>query len=138
MSKSRNISLLALAMGGFALGFAEFAMMGILPDVAAGMNVSIPYAGNYISAYAIGVCFGTLILVFGHNISPKKLLVLFAVLMCIGNGMAAIAPNSGMMLIARFISGLPHGAYFGTATLVAKSLAEPGHEAQAVSIMVLG
>ena len=131
-------SLLCLAMGGFALGFAEFAMMGILPDVAAGMGVSVPYAGNYISAYAVGVCFGTLILVFGHNVAPKKLLVFFAVLMCVGNGMAALAPSSGALLVARFVAGLPHGAYFGTATLVAKGLAEPGREASAVSIMVLG
>lgn len=76
-SSSTMRSLLCLAMGGFALGFAEFAMMGILPSVAQGMDVSIPYAGNYISAYAVGVCFGTLFLVLGHNISPKKLLVFF-------------------------------------------------------------
>ena len=137
-SSSTMRSLLCLAMGGFALGFAEFAMMGILPSVAQGMDVSIPYAGNYISAYAVGVCFGTLFLVFGHNISPKKLLVFFAVLMVLGNGMAAIAPNSPALLVARFVAGLPHGAYFGAATLMAKELAEPGKQAQAVSIMVLG
>lgn len=140
MSGKNNImrSLLCLAMGGFALGFAEFAMMGILPSVAQGMDVSIPYAGNYISAYAVGVCFGTLFLVLGHNIAPKKLLVFFAVLMVVGNGMAALAPNSPALLIARFVAGLPHGAYFGAATLMAKELAEPGKQAQAVSIMVLG
>ncbi len=137
-SGSTMRSLLCLAMGGFALGFAEFAMMGILPSVAQGMDVSIPYAGNYISAYAVGVCFGTLFLVFGHNISPKKLLFFFAVLMVLGNGMAAIAPNSPALLVARFVAGLPHGAYFGAATLVAKELAEPGKQAQAVSTMVLG
>ena len=137
-SGSTMRSLLCLAMGGFALGFAEFAMMGILPGVAQGMDVSIPYAGNYISAYAVGVCFGTLFLVFGHNISPKKLLVFFAVLMVLGNGMAAIAPNSPALLVARVVAGLPHGAYFGAATLMAKELAEPGKQAQAVSIMVLG
>ena len=137
-SSSTMRSLLCLAMGGFALGFAEFAMMGILPSVAQGMDVSIPYAGNYISAYAVGVCFGTLFLVLGHNISPKKLLVFFAVLMVLGNGMAAIAPNSPALLVARFVAGLPHGAYFGAATLVAKELAEPGKQAQAVSVMVLG
>lgn len=131
-------SLIALAMGGFALGFAEFAMMGILPDVAAGMSVSVPWAGNFISAYAMGVCFGTLFLVFGSRIPPQRLLVLFAVLMVAGNAMAAVSPDPAVMLAARFVSGLPHGAYFGTATLVAKTLAEQGKEAQAVSIMVLG
>ena len=130
--------LLALAMGAFALGFAEFSMMGILPDVAAGTGVDIPTAGNYVSAYAIGVCFGALILVFGHNIAPKRLLVAFAVLMVIGNGLAAAAPSAHTLLAARFVAGLPHGAYFGTATLVAKKLAAPGKEAAAVSTMVLG
>lgn len=130
--------LLALAMAAFALGFAEFSMMGILPDVAAGTGVDIPTAGNYVSAYAIGVCFGALILVFGHNIAPKRLLVAFAVLMVIGNGLAAAAPSAHTLLAARFVAGLPHGAYFGTATLVAKKLAAPGKEAAAVSTMVLG
>ncbi len=131
-------SLIALALGAFALGFTEFSMMGILPDVAASTGVSIPTAGNYISAYAIGVCFGALILVFGHNVPAKRLLVAFALLMVVGNGLAAAAPNALALMGARFIAGLPHGAYFGTATLVAKRLAEPGKEASAVSIMVLG
>ena len=131
-------SLLALAAGAFILGAAEFAMMGILPQAAEAMHVSIPFAGNYISAYAIGVCVGTLILVFGRRIPPRTLVIIFMVLAVLGNAMSAISFNSPMLIIARFISGLPHGAFFGTATLIAKTVADKGKEAQAISAMVTG
>ena len=131
-------SILALASGAFILGAAEFVMMGILPQTAASMHVSIPAAGHYISAYAIGVCFGTLILVFGRKVPPKNLIILFMAIALAGNTLSAIAVNSPMLLAARFISGLPHGAFFGTATLIAKTLADKGKEAQSVSMMVTG
>lgn len=125
-------------MGAFAVGFAEFIMMGVLTEVAATIDVSVPYAGNFISSYAIGVCAGTLILVFGRKVAPKNLLIIFMVICSVGNGLAAIATNSGFLILARFISGLPHGAYFGTATIAAQRLARPGEEARSVGIMVLG
>lgn len=131
-------SLLALASGAFILGAAEFVMMGILPQTAQAMNVSIPTAGSYISAYAIGVCFGTLILVFGRKIPPKNLIILFMIIALTGNLLSTVAMNSPMLIVARFIAGLPHGAFFGTATLIAKLLAEPGKESQAVASMVTG
>ncbi|OZG63168.1 MFS transporter [Bifidobacterium lemurum] len=131
-------SLLALASGAFILGAAEFVMMGILPQTAATMNVDIPTAGNYISAYAIGVCIGTLMLVFGRKVPPKRLVILFMLLALTGNLLSTVAVNSPMLLAARFISGLPHGAFFGTATLIAKTVADKGKEAQAVSLMVTG
>ncbi len=131
-------SILALASGAFILGAAEFVMMGILPQTAAAMNVSIPAAGHYISAYAIGVCFGTLILVFGRKVPPKNLIILFMIIALVGNTLSTVAVNSPMLLTARFISGLPHGAFFGTATLIAKTLADKGKEAQSVSMMVTG
>lgn len=131
-------SLLALASGAFILGAAEFVMMGILPQTAATMNVDIPTAGNYISAYAIGVCIGTLILVFGRKVPPKHLVILFMLLALTGNLLSAVAVNSPILLAARLISGLPHGAFFGTATLIAKTVADKGKEAQAVSLMVTG
>ena len=133
-----NKGLVALASGAFAFGFAEFVMMGTLPTVAVGVGVSVPAAGNFISAYAIGVCFGTLILVFGHSVAPKRLLLLFMVLAFVGNAGAALAPNAQLLTVARFVSGMPHGAFFGTATIVAKELAQKGREGQAVAIMVLG
>ncbi|NMN01970.1 MFS transporter [Bifidobacterium panos] len=131
-------SLLALASGAFILGAAEFVMMGILPQVADTMRVSIPFAGNYISAYAIGVCVGTLMLVFGRKIRPKRLVIVFMVIALVGNALSCFAPDSLTLIAARFISGLPHGAFFGTATLIAKTVADRGKEAQAVSLMVLG
>ena len=130
--------LLALAAGAFAMGFAEFVMMGILPTVAAGIGVSVPAAGSFISSYAIGVCVGTLFLVFGHTVAPKRLLLFFMLLCCAGNALAAVSPNALTLTVARFVSGMPHGAFFGTATIVAHALAEKGKEGQAVAIMVLG
>lgn len=131
-------SLLALATGSFALGFAEFVMMGILPATATGLRVSVPDAGDFISAYALGVCAGTLFLVFGRRVPPKRLLLGFVALVAVGNVAAACAPSAEALVAARFVSGLPHGAFFGTATIVARELADPGREGQAVSIMVLG
>ncbi|TPF87023.1 MFS transporter [Bifidobacterium sp. UTCIF-37] len=131
-------SLLALAAGAFILGAAEFVMMGILPQAAKATGVDIPTAGHYISSYAIGVCVGTLILVFGRKVPPKNLIILFMLIALVGNAMSAMSVNAVMLLAARFISGLPHGAFFGTATLIAKTLADKGKEAQAVSVMVTG
>lgn len=131
-------SLLALATGSFALGFAEFVTMGILPATATGLRVSVPDAGDFISAYALGVCAGTLFLVFGRRVPPKRLLLGFVALVAVGNAAAACAPSAEALVAARFVSGLPHGAFFGTATIVARELADPGREGQAVSIMVLG
>ena len=131
-------SILAIATGSFAMGFAEFVMMGILPVVAQGIGVSVPEAGNFISAYAVGVCVGTLFLIVGRKLSPKRLIMGFMLLCCVGNALAAISSSPEMLTVARFVSGLPHGAFFGTATLAAKMLADPGKEGQAVSGMVLG
>lgn len=131
-------SLLALATGSFALGFAEFVMMGILPVAASDLHVSVPTAGTFISAYALGVCVGTLFLVFGRRVPPKRLLLGLVALVVVGNAAAALAPNAEVLAAARFAAGLPHGAFFGTATIVARDLADPGREGQAVSIMVLG
>ena len=130
--------LIALAAGAFALGFAEFVLMGVITNVAAGVGVTVPEAGGFISAYAIGVCFGTLILVFGHSIAPKRLLMAFMLLCFAGNAMAALAPSAGMLTVARFISGMPHGAFFGTATIAARAMADKGQEGRAVAVMVLG
>lgn len=140
LSHARNnrLALVALAAGAFVLGAAEFVMMGILPQVAHTLHVSIPAAGNFISAYAIGVCVGTLMLVFGRKIPPRTLIILFMAIAFAGNALSIIAVNAPMLIIARFIAGLPHGAFFGTATLIAKLLAADGRQAQAVAAMVTG
>lgn len=131
-------SLIALAFGTLALGMAEFAMMGILPYVASDFGISISEAGHLISAYALGVCFGAPVLVLARKKSLKHLLMALVSLVVVGNLCASLAPNYWIMMIGRFISGLPHGAYFGVASIVASKLADKGKSSEAVSIMIAG
>ena len=131
-------SLIALAFGTLGLGIAEFAMMGILPDVAKDLGISIPVAGHFISAYALGVCVGAPVLILARKHPLKHILLALVTLMMVGNTCAALAPNYWVLLLARFISGLPHGAYFGVASIVAEKLADKGKGSEAVSIMIAG
>lgn len=131
-------SLIALAFGTLGLGIAEFIMMGILPDVAADLGISIPTAGHLVSAYAIGVCVGAPLLVLARRCQLKHILLVLAGIIITGNLCAALSRSYGMLLAARFISGLPHGAYFGVGSIVADKLADRGKSSQAVSIMVAG
>ena len=131
-------SLIALAFGTLGLGIAEFTMMGILPYVAADLNISIPVAGHFISAYALGVCTGAPILILARKHPLKRILLFLMALMLIGNLGASLASGYWMLLAARFISGLPHGAYFGVASIGAGKLADKGKNSEAVSIMIAG
>lgn len=131
-------SLVALAFGTLGLGIAEFVMMGILPDVAHDMGVSIADAGHLISAYALGVCVGAPLLVLARKFPLKYILLVLVGIIMLGNCCAAAAPNYWLLMAARFISGLPHGAYFGVASIVAEKLAEKGKGTEAVAIMVSG
>ncbi|OYX13496.1 MAG: MFS transporter, partial [Brevundimonas diminuta] len=131
--------LLALAMGGFAIGVTEFAAMSVLPDFAAGLGVSEPKAGHVISAYAAGVVVGAPILaVLGARLPRWLLLIGFMALFAVGNALSAIAPTYEWMLAFRFLSGIPHGAYFGVAALVAASLVPLRLRTRAVSTVLLG
>lgn len=131
-------SLIALAFGTLGLGIAEFVMMGILPDVAKDLDISIPTAGHFISAYALGVCVGAPVLTLARKYPLKHILLVLVTLIMIGNICAALAPNYWVLLAARFISGLPHGAYFGVGSIVAERLADKGKGSEAVSIMIAG
>ena len=131
-------SLIALAFGTLGLGIAEFVMMGILPDVARDLGISIATAGHLISAYALGVCNGAPMLILARRYQLKYILMFLVGVMMLGNICAALAPNYWVMLVARFISGLPHGAYFGVASIVAEKLADKGRGSEAVSIMIAG
>lgn len=131
-------SLITLSFGTLALGIAEFVMMGILPNVAKSLEISIPTAGHFISAYAIGVCCGALMLLVLRKYPMKNSLLFLVSLIIVGNFCASLSPSYYFMLAARFISGLPHGAYFGVASIVASKLAEKGRESEAVSIMIAG
>ena len=119
-------SLIALAFGTLGLGIAEFVMMGILPDVARDLKISIPAAGHFISAYALGVCVGAPVLTLARKYPLKHILLVLVTLIMVGNICAALSPNYWMLLISRFISGLPHGAYFGVGSIVAERLADKG------------
>ncbi|NEK59602.1 MFS transporter [Geodermatophilus sabuli] len=129
----------ALALGGFALGTTEFVTMGVLPDIAAGVGVDIPTAGHVISAYALGVVVGAPVLAaLGGRLPRRGLLIGLMAAFLVGNVGSALAPGQSTLLLARFVSGLPHGAYFGVASLVAASLVAPRLRGRAVSSVMLG
>ncbi|WP_242913791.1 MFS transporter [Brevundimonas pishanensis] len=131
--------LIALAMGGFAIGVTEFAAMSVLPDFAKGLGVDEPTAGHVISAYAAGVVIGAPILaVLGARLPRRFQLIGFMGLFAIGNGLSAIAPNYSTMLVFRFLSGIPHGAYFGVAALLIASIVPIQFRSRAVSTTLLG
>ena len=115
-----RLAILAMALGAFAIGLTEFAIMGLLPQVATDLSVSVPTAGNLVTAYAVGVVVGApLLTAAGARLSRRTLLLAFMALFAVGNGLAALAPGFGTLLAARFLTGLPHGAFFGVAALVA-------------------
>ncbi|WP_166921843.1 MFS transporter [Flavobacterium poyangense] len=132
-------SLIALSLGGLTIGITEFVMMGLLPDIASDMNVSIPVAGYLISAYALGVVIGApLLVILGRNYAPKKMLLILALMLTVFNALSIIAPDYNFLFASRFLSGLPHGAFFGVGAVVASRLADKGKEAQAIAIMFSG
>jgi len=134
-----KLSLLPLALGGLTIGITEFVMMGLLPDIASDLRISIPKAGHLISAYAIGVVIGAPILVLaGRNFPPKKMLLAMALMLTIFNALSIIAPGFNLLFASRFFSGLPHGAFFGVGAVVASRLADKGKEAQSIAIMFSG
>ena len=133
------LALLALATGGFAIGTTEFMTMGLLPQIAEGVGVSIPIAGHVISAYAIGVVVGAPVLAFlGARLPRRGLLVALMVAYAVGNAASAVATSYGVLTLARVATGFPHGAYFGVASLVAASLAPEGRKGRAVAMVMLG
>ncbi|RXM47141.1 MFS transporter [Flavobacterium sp. YO12] len=132
-------SLIALSFGGLTIGITEFVMMGLLPDIASNMKVSIPVAGYLISAYALGVVIGApLLVILGRNFPPKKMLLILALMLTVFNALSIIAPTYNFLFASRFLSGLPHGAFFGVGAVVASRLADKGKEAQAIAIMFSG
>ncbi|WP_075291058.1 MFS transporter [Pararhizobium arenae] len=134
-----SIAELALAVGSFGIGTGEFAIMGLLPQVADTFAVSVPDAGVVISAYAIGVVVGApLIAVMAARSSRRTLLLALMALFALGNLASAIAGSFGLLVAARFLAGLPHGAYFGVAALVAAGMAPPHQQARAIGRVMMG
>lgn len=130
---------IALSMGGLAIGTGEFAAMGVLPGIAGDVGVTIPQAGHTISAYALGVVVGAPLIAIALAGAPRRALLLWLMAAFLGgNVLSAIAPDYLSVVAARFIAGLPHGAYFGVAMLFAASMVPPNRRAQAVGNVLLG
>lgn len=134
-----TVAEFALAIGAFAIGTGEFAAMGFLPDVADGWQVTVPAAGRIISAYALGVVVGApLIAVVGARLSRRVLLLILMGVFALGNLASALAPSFGSLVALRFVTALPHGAYFGVAALVVAGMAAPDGRARAIGRVMLG
>lgn len=131
--------VLALALGGFAIGTTEFAIMGLLPQAVADLEVDLPAGGILISAYALGVVVGAPLLAAGMaRVDRKASAVALMGLFVVGHATSLLAPDFATMLVARFISGLPHGAYFSAAALAAAHLAGPARRGQATAWVMAG
>ncbi|WP_217136771.1 MFS transporter [Streptomyces sp. AC558_RSS880] len=133
------LALLALAVGAFGIGTTEFVMMGLLPDVADDLGISLPSAGHLVSAYALGVVVGAPLLAAATaRMARRTVLIALMALFVAGNALSAFAPDHTWLLAARFLSGLPHGAFFGVGAVVATTMVAPERKARSVSLMFLG
>ncbi|MFZ2172439.1 MAG: MFS transporter [Rhodococcus sp. (in: high G+C Gram-positive bacteria)] len=138
-SSVRRLAMWALALGGFGIGTTEFVAMGLLPEMASSLGITEPTAGHVISAYALGVVVGApLIAALSAKVPRRALLLALMVAFTVGNAASVLAPGYEALMVARFVAGLPHGAYFGVAALVAAHLAEPGRRAKAVALVMMG
>ncbi|WP_395396972.1 MFS transporter [Novosphingobium sp. BL-8A] len=134
-----NPGLLALSIGAFGIGVTEFAPMGLLPVIADGLSVSIPVAGLLISAYALGVMIGAPLMTLTTGRVPRRtLLVGLTAIFTLGNLLAAISTSYSMLLLARIVTSLNHGAFFGVGSIVAAGLVPPQKRAGAVAAMFMG
>ena len=134
-----NLAILALAIGGFAIGTTEFVTMGLLPQIASGVDITIPTAGHVVSAYALGVVVGApLIATLAARMPRKSVLLWLMVAFAAGNIASALAGSYPQLMVARFLSGLPHGAFFGIGAVVAASLVPLHRRTWAVSMMLAG
>lgn len=133
------VALLALAISAFGIGTTEFVIMGLLPEVASAYGVSIPAAGHLITGYALGVVIGApLLSALATKVPRKAMLIGLMALFTAGNLASAFAPTFGLLLLARIVSALPHGAFFGVGAVVATELARPDRRARAMSLMFAG
>src|SRR5690554_2096295 len=132
-------ALYALLLGGLGIGITEFVMMGLLPDIAKDLAISIPQAGHLISAYALGVVIGApLLVLIAGKYPPKHILIFLMIMFTIFNGLSAFASGYTSLFISRLLAGLPHGAFFGVGSVVASRIAPKGKEAQSIAIMFAG
>ncbi|NUT73083.1 MFS transporter [Pseudarthrobacter sp. C4D7] len=134
-----GMAIFALAMGGVGIGVTEFTMMGLLKEVEQGLGISTPEAGHLISAYALGVVVGApLLAAVGAKLPRKKLALGLLLFFTVANLTSFLAPDYGTMLVSRFAAGLPHGAFFGVAAVIAASLVPPTRRGWAISMVMAG
>jgi DHA1 family inner membrane transport protein len=134
-----RLPLLALALGGVSIGTTEFTTMGLLPQIADDLQVSIPTAGHVITAYALGVVVGApLLTTVAARMDRRTLLLVLMAAFTVGNVLSALAPTAGWLVAARFAAGLPHGAFFGVGAAMGAHVAGPGRRGQAVATMMAG
>ncbi|KQQ57579.1 MULTISPECIES: MFS transporter [Pseudomonas] len=133
------LSLLILALSSFAIGTTEFVIMGLLPDVAGDLGVSIPSAGWLVTGYALGVAIGAPFMALATARLPRKAaLVVLMGIFIIGNLLCAIASDYNVLMFARVVTALSHGAFFGIGSVVAAGLVAPNKRASAVALMFTG
>ena len=134
-----TFALTALVLGGIGLGTTEFVTMGLLPEIAEGIGTSIPSAGHTISAYAMGVVVGApAIAILANRMPRREMLVGLMLVFAAGNALSAIASGYELLMLARFVCGIPHGAFFGIASIIAFDVVAPGRGGWAVSRVMLG
>lgn len=135
----RIIVMLAMALGAFAIGTTEFVSMGLLPLIAADFGISEDNASTLIAIYALGVVVGApLIAAFTGKLPRRRLILLLIAFLVVGNLLSVLAPNYTVLMMARFIAGLPHGAYFSVANLSAASMSPPGQRGRAMAFVGMG
>ncbi len=133
------LSLIALAIASFGIGTTEFVIMGLLPEVAGDLNVTIPAAGLLIGGYALGVTFGSPVMaVLLGRVPRKRALLMLMGIFILGNALCAVAPTYGLLMAARLLTALCHGTFFGIGAVVATELVPPHQRSRAVSIMFSG
>jgi DHA1 family inner membrane transport protein len=134
-----SLALVALALGGFAIGTTEFMTMGLLEEIAAGIHKTNAETGHIITAYAFGVVVGAPVIVsLGARLPKKELAIGLILALGVGNAITAVSSGYVPVMVARFVAGLPHGAYFGVASLLAASLVRPELRGRAISSVMLG
>ena len=138
-TRTRRLTLFALALGTFCIGTTEFASMGIIQLFSVSLGVDIPTATHAISAYAVGVVLGgPALTLFAARLNRRILLLVLIGVFIIGNVLSAMADGLGMFIVARFITGLPQGAYFGAGAVVASYIVGPGHAGRAFASVMAG
>ncbi|MED7819452.1 MULTISPECIES: MFS transporter [unclassified Francisella] len=132
-------SLIPLMLGALTIGITEFIMMGILPQISQYFQVSIPQAGHLISIYALGVIIGAPALVlFSKKLSPRSLLIALSIMIALFNSLSIFSTSYDFLMVTRFLSGLPHGAFFGVGAIVAMEVADRGKQSLAIALMFTG